>query len=194
MLQIFSGLYKNKRLPTRPDLRYKPVTSKLRSAVFSILSSGEFALHPAYQNAIVLDLFCGTGIYAFEALSRGAQSITLIDIDGAALKRIEEFALFLGASNNVTCIKADIKALPKVGRKISKVYSQYDLVFIDPPYHNSLIPPTVSTLLNWDWLKPHAVLVLEMSKSEEYEIPPDFRLITKRIYGKSMLIIMRYLQ
>ena len=70
-LRIISGRLKGKRLHSVQGLTIRPTADRLRESIFNILS---FRVH----NAVVLDLFAGTGALGIEALSRGAESAVFV--------------------------------------------------------------------------------------------------------------------
>lgn len=185
-MRIIAGIYKNRVLPYVKKASYKPTTTKVREAIFSILSSGEYQEREVINGSKVLDLFAGTGIFAFEALSRGAASATLVDINQKHLANAEQFAGKIGASEDVRLIRMDA-SLP-----LRDLKEQYDLVFLDPPYDKKLLKPCLSNLKNYNCLSDKAILCLEMSKREEVHAPEGFEIKTKKLYGNSRLIIMEY--
>ena len=121
MLKIISGKYRNHIIPTAKNIKYRPSTGKLKEAIFSILTSGEFTGNKLFnENTHILDLFAGSGSLAFESLSRGAGSATLIDIDTSSLKIAEEFAKSLNISDKVNFVNINALNLPKATRHLSK--------------------------------------------------------------------------
>lgn len=100
----------------------RPTSQKVRLAVFNML----FKI-----DGVVLDLFAGSGAYAFEALSRGASFAYINDVDNLSVKAIKENAKNLNVLNRVEITKLDyLKALEYYKEK--GIF--FDLVFIDPPY------------------------------------------------------------
>jgi 16S rRNA (guanine966-N2)-methyltransferase len=103
--------------------KVRPTSERAREAIFSVL--GE-----RVAGARVLDLYCGTGALAIEALSRGAARATLVDRDTrAALGNVER----LGLSDRVELVRADV---PRwlAGRGVEGDAPRFDLVFLDAPY------------------------------------------------------------
>ena len=121
-MRIIAGEYKNLELEV-PKSGTRPTTSKLKEAVFSSLEA---------QGGVegrVLDLFAGSGALGFEALSRGASSLTLVDSSRQAAKCLKKNALPFkkgGKAVEIYCMKAE-KFLEECRR-------EFDLVFLDPPY------------------------------------------------------------
>lgn len=185
MIRIIAGKHKNRIIPTRKNSNYRPSTGKLREAIFSILTSGEFLDNPALKESRVLDVFAGTGSLAFEALSRGAANITLIDNTIEHLQDAKNFAQFIGEANNVTTIRADACALPRANY-------QYDLVFMDPPYHQNLVDKALKSLNRGGWLKDGALIVIEVSKTEDIKLESNMELIRQKTYGNNKLIMLKY--
>ena len=116
-MRIIAGKHKNRVIPTLKNSDYRPSTAKFREALFSILSSGEFADVRLIQGAQVLDLFAGTGSLSFEALSRGASSITLVDNCREHLDLALDFARKIGELDNISVLITDATFLSKAPRK-----------------------------------------------------------------------------
>lgn len=126
MLRISTGKYKNKRLKSANNIR--PVRERIKLAVFSILGD-------QIINAKCLDLFAGTGLLGFEALSRGAKCITLIDNNFDSIKILnanKDSLRDLEAFEKIAVIKDDVT------KHIVNDDEHYDIVFLDPPYNQHI--------------------------------------------------------
>lgn len=185
MLKIIAGKHKNRIIPTLKNAKYRPSTAKLREAIFSILTSGEFIENPILPNSNVLDLFSGTGSLAFEALSRGARSVTLIDNTNEYLKSAKLFADNIGEGDNAIFLCMNAFNLPKA------LYT-YNLVFIDPPYHKGLVEKAISSLVRGQWLENQAVLIVESAKTDDFLNPENIELVKERVYGNNKLSVLKY--
>jgi 16S rRNA (guanine966-N2)-methyltransferase len=186
-MKIIAGKYKNRTIPTSKDLDYRPSTTKFREALFSILSSGEFASNKPFKDANVLDLFAGSGSLSFEALSRGAKSITLIDNNSKHLEVAKEFAAKIGEEKNISFLLTSAVTLPYASRR-------YSLVFMDPPYYNDFIGKALVSLIKNKWLEKSAIIAVEMEKLAEVDLPIGVSVIKEKIYGKNKLLILKYEQ
>ncbi len=122
-MRVIAGELKGQRLVAPRGWKVRPTSDRVREAVFS-------ALGDRVEGARVLDLYCGTGALAIEALSRGAASAVLVDQDTRpALGNVQR----LGLAERVELVRADI------GRWLHQVSSasaagKFDLVFVDAPY------------------------------------------------------------
>lgn len=122
-MRIISGTAKGRSIDAPAGRNTRPTGSFVREAVFGML--GE-----RVQGAQVLDLFCGSGAMAFEALSRGAAGAVLIDIDAKACAVARANAAKLGFENCKIYRNDYLKALDILGRK----GGAFDIIFLDPPY------------------------------------------------------------
>jgi len=116
-MRVTGGELGGRRLHV-PRRGVRPTTGRVREAIFSMLGSVE--------DSRVLDLFCGTGALAIEALSRGAAQATLVDTKPEAARRNLES---LGLNDRATALRSDVaRYLRRAGP------GSFDLVLCDPPY------------------------------------------------------------
>jgi 16S rRNA (guanine966-N2)-methyltransferase len=122
-MRVIAGELKGQRLVAPRGWRVRPTSDRVREAIFS-------ALGDRVAGARVLDLYCGTGALAIEALSRGAAGAVLVDRDTRpALGNVRR----LGLEDRAELVRAE------VGRWLTQVSASsaagnYDLVFVDAPY------------------------------------------------------------
>ena len=103
--------------------KVRPTSDRVREAIFSVLGQ-------RVVGARVLDLFCGTGALAIEALSRGAASAVLVDRDTrGALGNVER----LGLGERAELVRADVRRW-LAARAEEAAAPRFDLVFVDAPY------------------------------------------------------------
>jgi len=117
-MRITAGQLRGRVLQPVKDKSVRPTSSKTREALFNILGSVE--------NFKVLDLYAGTGIVGFEAVSRGASSVHMVDVSGKLLHTIKETAEKWSVSEKVICIKTDVMRFQSE--------EKFDLIFADPPF------------------------------------------------------------
>jgi 16S rRNA (guanine(966)-N(2))-methyltransferase RsmD len=134
-MRVIAGELKGQRLVAPRGWKVRPTSERVREAVFSTLGA-------RVEGAVVLDLYCGTGALAIEALSRGAARATLVDRDTRpALGNVER----LGLADRTELVRAEAGAwlVGRAGRAASGSVSsvgdppgggRFDLVFIDAPY------------------------------------------------------------
>lgn len=125
-MRITGGKARGIQLKTPRGNQTRPATDRLREAIFS-------SLGPSINNCTVADLFAGSGSYGLEAISRGAASATFFENERNALACLKA---------NITAVLRSTKMDTHTCRALStdvyqlhKHTNQYDLIFLDPPYH-----------------------------------------------------------
>jgi 16S rRNA (guanine(966)-N(2))-methyltransferase RsmD len=122
-VRVIAGDLGGRQLVAPRGWKVRPTSDRAREAIFSVLGA-------RVAGARVLDLYCGTGALAIEALSRGAANATLVDRDTrAALGNVEN----LGLGERVELVRADVSRW-LAGRSEGPDSPRFDLVFIDAPY------------------------------------------------------------
>jgi 16S rRNA (guanine966-N2)-methyltransferase len=122
-VRVIAGDLKGQRLVAPRGWKVRPTSDRVREAIFS-------ALGDRVEGSQVLDLYCGTGALAIEALSRGAATAVLVDRDTRpALGNVQR----LGLGDRAELVRAD------AGRWLGEVSTgpfagKFDLVFVDAPY------------------------------------------------------------
>jgi 16S rRNA (guanine966-N2)-methyltransferase len=122
-MRVIAGSLGGRALVAPRGRATRPTSDRVREAVFSILGS--------VDGARVLDLYCGSGALAIEALSRGASAATLVDNSSAAIGAVRRNLEALG-------LEAEVRqqgVLPFL-RNARAAGRHYDLVFLDPPYRH----------------------------------------------------------
>ena len=160
-MRITGGELKGRRVTGGKGATVRPTSGRVREALFSMIGQ-------ELDGQSVLDLFAGSGVFSFEALSRGAERSMLIDGDRAAVASIKRSASELGLAGRVKVKKGRLpQAIPEGER--------FDLIFMDPPYALDVTPvlervaPLVGGLLVLEYGdEGPAVAGLELVKSRRY--------------------------
>jgi 16S rRNA (guanine966-N2)-methyltransferase len=106
-----------------------------------------------------LDAFAGSGALGFEALSRGARHVVFVEKSKDVACQLIDNGHWLKAEK-VQVFNADTQAW-----LAQAVNEPFDIVFMDPPFNQGLVEPTLAKLLENDWLSNQAWLVVEQEKS-----------------------------
>lgn len=185
-MRVVAGRYKGKNLAFPKDDRVRPTTTRIKETLFNVVQ--------AYtQDAVVLDLFAGSGALGIECISRGASDVTFVDAskDSIALinKNLE------GIKGNFKVVNSDFSLALRNAYMTGK---KYDMIFIDPPYATSLGEMAIELILNLDLLKKDGVIIFEHGVEKTYEIGDNrFKQRTKKmgtvsadfIYRKSIALM-----
>ena len=181
-MRIIAGAFKGRSLKTISGTGYRPAMSKVRESLFSLLEARGLI----WADANILDLFSGSGSLAFEAISRGAPKAYLVEKDPKAAACIQQNVENLGITDKCFVIADD--AVKYVGRRPQHKFS---VVFIDPPYAENFLPPTLRALIRREWLEPGAFVIAEVEK--HLKINTDgfegLTLELDRRYGQTRILI-----
>ncbi|MBL7179494.1 MAG: 16S rRNA (guanine(966)-N(2))-methyltransferase RsmD [Pseudomonadota bacterium] len=182
-LRIIGGSLRGKKLHAVRGIMVRPTADRLRESLFNIISA-------RVQEAVVLDLFAGTGALGIEAISRGAESAVFIDNHQQALSAITLNIKSCAFGERTKIIKWDIS---KSLNCIKSSIPAFNLVFMDPPYGQNIIKPALFNLYRSNSLERGAYIVIEHTASEP--IPADlgqFEIDDQRKYGKTLVSFLNY--
>src|SRR5258708_21037424 len=148
-MRIIAGKWRGRALQAAAGQTTRPTASRTRETLVSMLLSRLGSL----EDLRIADLFAGSGALGFEALSRGAGSVTFVEGDADAAAIIRGNASKLGAL--VELFQCSALALPRS--------SQFDLIFADPPYAEASGSAVVQSVLTSNWLARGGWLSVETS-------------------------------
>lgn len=150
-LRIVAGKWRSRLLPVVEHEGLRPSSERIRETLFNWIAND---LHGSH----CLDLFAGTGALGFEALSRGAESATLVEKSSDVARVLKENVAALNASGaNIQCVDAIalLQSPPK---------NRFDIVFLDPPFADKLLEKCCQLLQSNGWLADHAIIYLEQER------------------------------
>lgn len=186
-LRIIGGHLRGRRLPIPDAPGLRPTADRIRETLFNWLA-------PLMPGARCLDLFAGSGALGFEALSRGAGEVVLVEQAGPVVRQLQANARRL-AIENVRIIQADALrwlngpgpgAAAEADQKSAlQTTEPFDIVFVDPPFAQPLWSPAIEGLMRGGWLKPGARVYLEAPVRSGFpELPPTWELIRDKTAGQ----------
>jgi 16S rRNA (guanine966-N2)-methyltransferase len=137
-MRIIAGKFKGASLKSPKGLDTRPTPSRLREMLFNIVQH-------KIEGCIFLDLFAGSGLMGFEAISRGAKTATLIDNNFHSIQCIKSNVKQLGLTSEIQVFKSDvIKCL----ERYAKQNKQFDIIYVDPPYETEILYDKKTLLLS----------------------------------------------
>jgi|TARA_B110000914_G_C15280262_1_gene361769 16S rRNA (guanine966-N2)-methyltransferase len=177
-IRIIAGKYRGRKLPVLMSEGLRPTTDRVKETVFNWLM-------PYVQDAKCLDCFAGSGSLGFEALSRGAKQVTLLELNKSAASQLKANKLLLKAeevkinqTNTVEYLKGNIE--------------KYDLVFLDPPFRKKLAEQC-AILLNSGWLAEKSLIYVEMEANDNaQQLPNNWCLLKEKIAGQVSYQLYQY--
>jgi 16S rRNA (guanine966-N2)-methyltransferase len=175
-VRIIAGKWRGRPLDAPPGLTTRPSADRVRETLFSMLASrlGSF------EELRVADLFAGSGALGFEALSRGARSVTFVENNATAAATIRRNSERLGAS--VQVLTGSALALPRS--------EPFDLIFADPPYASGAGSQVVAAVAKASWLAAGGWMSVETTRDDTIE-PGDMIVDATRDVGRARLTLLR---
>jgi 16S rRNA (guanine966-N2)-methyltransferase len=186
MTRVIAGQAGGRRLAVPPGTTTRPTSDRAREGLFASLLSelGRF------DGVRVLDLYAGSGAIGLEALSRGAESVLLVESDARAAGVIKANVKAVGLPGATVAVDRVERLLtrPPAGHQDqNQNHDRFDLVIADPPY--ALTDDAVArvlTLLQGGWLADDALVVIERAtRSGPLDWPPGFLPGKSRRYGEA---------
>jgi 16S rRNA (guanine966-N2)-methyltransferase len=160
-VRIISGQWRGSKLPVESSPGLRPTSDRVRETLFNWLQS-------QLVGKRVLDCFAGTGALGFEAASRGAAEVVLLEKAAALANSLRETAARLKASN----IK--IETSDSFTWLSRPAMLRFDLVFIDPPFGTDYAQKVLPLIT--PWLADSAWVYVETGRSTQIEVPTTYQL------------------
>ena len=170
-IRIIAGQHRGRKLPVHDVEGLRPTTDRVKETVFNWLMN-------QIAGTRCLDAFAGAGSLGFEALSRGAAEVTLIEKDSKAAAQIRENLATLKATNG-TVHQGDCLAW------LPQCQNRFDLVFIDPPFRQNLAQTSCELLAKHDLLAEDALIYVEIEQElRDFTPPADWQLLKEKTAGQ----------
>jgi len=175
-MRVITGTARGRRLKTTAGLDTRPTTDKVKESIFNIV---QFDI----EGRRVLDLFAGSGQMGIEALSRGAEHCTFVELrrDASAVVRENVEVCQLAAQSSVK--QMDALAFLKSCRE------KFDLVFLDPPYDGNLLDKALNLVTLIDIVSEHGIIICEISSERKRpELTQPYSIAKEYKYGKTTIL------
>lgn len=162
-MRVIGGSAKRLQLKTLDGLETRPTTDRIKETLFNMIS-------PYLCDCMFLDLFSGSGGIGIEALSRGAKEAVFVENNPKAMQYIKENLRFTKLDKNAVTMQTDVlTALKKLEGK-----TQFDYIFMDPPYAKGLEKQVLEYLAESDLVNEDTVIIVEAAKETEFTYLEQF--------------------
>lgn len=182
-MRVISGIARGTKLNSIESLSTRPTLDRVKESVFNIIQN-------KIQNAIILDLFSGSGAIAIEFLSRGAQQAYICEKNPEAIKMIYSNIQKTRMQDNTVIFNKDYK---KTLDLLQQKKIQFDFVYIDPPYQADIAVDSVKRILSLNLLHEKGNIIIETDdeKRELLELEKlNVEITDIRKYGRVSLIFL----
>ena len=176
-LRIIGGKWRSRVLPVIDLEGLRPTTDRVRETLFNWLQDD-------ISGSRCLDLFAGSGALGFEAASRGAASVTMLEIQSKANAVLAENIKILKA-DNIQLIREDAISWLTTACIKPPVSQPFDIVFLDPPFDGDLLVKACEALEQQPCLSEQAYIYLEMQgKHKLPDLPESWTLLKEKKAGQ----------
>lgn len=173
-LRIIAGKWRSRKIPVLEGVAgLRPTPDRVRETVFNWLT-------PHIVGARCLDLFAGTGIMGFEALSRGASHVVMVDVSSKVTNHLAKMAQLLGAKD-LEIQQSD--ALQWLQQELQN-YPPFDIIFLDPPFHQNWVEKLMPAITVGKVIEKTGYIYIEIEKeTKEVPLPKNYKLMKHKIAG-----------
>ncbi|MDT3697355.1 MAG: 16S rRNA (guanine(966)-N(2))-methyltransferase RsmD [Ignavibacterium sp.] len=176
-IRIISGIFKGRFITVPQSREIRPTTDRVKETLFNLLNN-----RIDFDGIEVLDFYSGSGSLGLECISRGAKHVTFVERDFKIYKNLLENIKSLSVEDYCKVIR--MNATDYSNKMPDK---QYDLILADPPFFKDDIYEVVKNILQNNYLKNDARMVVERSVQTKVKDIENFKTEPFKIIGDSCL-------
>ncbi|AMW16868.1 16S rRNA (guanine(966)-N(2))-methyltransferase RsmD [Glaesserella parasuis] len=179
-VRVIAGLWRGRKLPVLNAEGLRPTTDRVKETLFNWLMMD-------IAGSRCLDCFAGSGSLGIEALSRQAQAVVFLEKFADAANQLKKNLVSLKAENGKV-IQTD--TLQFLAQKNSE--APFDLVFVDPPFHQGFVPQVLTALEQNGWLAENALIYVEAEKNHSpLVLPEHWQVVKEKTAGQVVSRLVR---
>ncbi|CAM2764688.1 16S rRNA (guanine(966)-N(2))-methyltransferase RsmD [Glaesserella parasuis] len=179
-VRVIAGLWRGRKLPVLNAEGLRPTTDRVKETLFNWLMMD-------IAGSRCLDCFAGSGSLGIEALSRQAQAVVFLEKFAGAANQLKKNLVSLKAENGKV-IQTD--TLQFLAQKNSE--APFDLVFVDPPFHQGFVPQVLTALEQNGWLAENALIYVEAEKNHSpLVLPEHWQVVKEKTAGQVVSRLVR---
>ncbi|NBI13189.1 16S rRNA (guanine(966)-N(2))-methyltransferase RsmD [[Haemophilus] felis] len=171
-VRIIAGLWRGRKLPVLSVQGLRPTGDRVKETLFNWLM-------PYIVQSCCLDCFAGSGSLGFEALSRQANKVLFIELDKQVANQLKQNLQQLKCTNGEVLNQNTLQWLTA-----PQPQPQFDVVFVDPPFHFNLAQQALDLLEQHHWLKDGAIVYVETEKDHVLQLDQNWNLLKEKITGQ----------
>jgi 16S rRNA (guanine966-N2)-methyltransferase len=178
-MRIISGKYRGTILKGHNIDGTRPTMDRVKESLIAMVQTN-------LKNAVILDLFTGSGSVGLEMISNGAKSAYLVDKNPKVIETLKVNLKKLNPDEQVNLIKKDFKDACLYFKNNN---IKFDVIFLDPPYELKYINPSIKLIKEYNLLNEDGIIICE-SEFEEVD-PQSYEIYKERKYGSKKIIILK---
>ena len=188
-MRIIAGKHKGRAIATPGGRAVRPTSDRVRESLFNILEHRDHGPETVsiLNDAIVLDVFAGSGALGLEALSRGARQCIFMEQSQTLCEGLIQTISIFKETETCQVLQVDGTRPPPTSEAAS-------LAFLDPPYRKDLIPISLAALFDRGWIDGQTLCCAEMDVRESFEIPQGFSMLDDRSWSKTRVVLLQWIE
>ena len=186
-MRIIAGKHRGRTIVSPSGRNVRPTSDRVRESLFNMLEHGDHGPGTAsvMNDAIVLDVFAGSGAFGLEALSRGARNCIFMEQSRAVCSVLRQTITTFRETETCQILQADGTRPPPASEAVS-------LLFLDPPYRKGFLPVALTALLNQGWIDGQTLCCGEMDVRDSFETPQGFSILDDRSWAKTRIVLLQW--
>ena len=182
-MRVISGIYKGKKILLPKDNKTRPLRDLVKESIFNLIAHSK-KISIDINDTSILDLFCGTGSFGIECLSRGARNVFFVENYSGILEILKKNLLNLDSKKFKIIEKDCFASFPIIGDNENR----FQIIFIDPPYKEQKINYILEKIIEKKILKKDGIIIIHRHKKDNIILTKKFNILDTRIYGLSKII------
>ena len=179
-VRIIGGEFRGRQIGFANESGLRPTTDRIRETLFNWL-------HYEIPGSTCLDLFAGSGVLGFEALSRGARRVVMVEASPRVAQVLEENAVRLGGGGKLEVVRDDALHWLR-----SSPPEAFEIVFVDPPFAEDLVPDVLALLESSSRLAAGALIYIERNARQPVPpMPATWELLREKRAGQVAYLLIR---
>ena len=178
-MKIISGILKGRKIDGYDTPGTRPTMDRVKESLFAMIQN-------EIKDAVVLDLFAGSGSLGLEAISNGAKKVYFIDHNKKCIDNINKHIKLFNVSNYSETLCVDYKDALNIFKNEN---IKFNLIFLDPPYSNSDMPDIIKYIINNDLLDKKAKIICELTNRDLIKEYEQLDIIKEKRYSDKYIVI-----
>lgn len=171
-IRLISGQWRGRKLPVLNAEGLRPTTDRVKETLFNWLAAD-------IRDSRCLDVFSGSGSLGFEALSRYAQYVMMIEKEPVSARQLQKNL------ETLSCQAADVMCQDALSVLAQPCRHPFDIVFLDPPFRKDLLPAAIGLLEEQGWLSDQALIYVEREREiTSLTVPETWHLCKEKAAGQ----------
>lgn len=182
-MRVIAGSRRHLTLKTVPGMSVRPTQDRTKETLFNIIS-------PYLADCRFLDLFSGSGAIGIEALSRGADTVVMVEQSAESLACIKENLKTTRLTEEAILLSMDVfQAIPRLEAE----GKAFDIIFMDPPYDNELEKRVLTLLADSCLINEDTIIIVEASLQTDFSYLDDLglELFREKKYKNNQHVFIR---